>query len=167
VARQSWLNQIIVGIAAIAVLMGSGLLSAALRAGSSKPVGAIAFMQEHRLSGNIFTDFAWGEYLIWHMAPASKVFIDGRYDTVYPPNVIDDYLAFQYGAKDVLRKYPHDFVLLNPNDEAALAVMASAHEWNRIYRDGSCILFARADSEAGRIVAVDVPSQLTSDSYFP
>jgi hypothetical protein len=116
------------------------------------------------------TDFTWGEYVIWHMAPASKVFIDGRYDTVYPPRVIDDYLAFHYGAasaSDMLRKYPHDFILLSPNDEAALGLMASAPEWKRLYRDGSCILFARTDSAAAQIPAVDVPPQRTPPSDFP
>jgi hypothetical protein len=168
--RASRTGQILIATVAVILLIGSGLLSPTLRAGSAKPVGAIAFMRTHRLSGNVMSDFAWGEYLIWHMAPASKVFIDGRYDTVYPPRVIDDYLAFQYGepgAKNVLRKYPHDFILLSPNDEAALALIASAPEWKRIYRDGTCILFARADSEAAKIPAVDVTAQSTPPSYFP
>ena len=91
-------------------------------------------MKENRLSGNIMTDFGWGEYVIWHMAPASKVFIDGRYDTVYPASVIDDYLAFNYGeagAKDFLTRYPHDFVLLSPNDEAALDEVSRARTWKQ------------------------------------
>ncbi len=163
-------SQIGFGIAAIVVMIGSGLLSPMLRAGSPKPVGAIAFMQTHRLTGNVMGDFAWGEYLIWHMSPTSKVFIDGRYDTVYPPNVIDDYLTFQSGepgAKDVLRKYPHDFILLSPNDEPALALVGAAPEWKRIYRDRSSSLFARADSEAAKIPAVDVSTQSAPPSYFP
>lgn len=168
--RAPRISQILLAAVGAILLIGSGLLSPMLRAGSSKPLGAIAFMQTRRLSGNMMSDFGWGEYVIWHMAPASKVFIDGRYDTVYPPDVIDDYLAFHFGepdAKEVLRKYPHDFILLSPNDETALAVMASAPGWKQLYRDGSCIVFARANSEAARIPAVTVPPQHTPPSYFP
>ena len=166
----NWINQIILAAAAIVLLLESGLLSPTLRAGTARPVGAIAFMQERGLSGNIMTDFTWGEYVIWHMAPASKVFIDGRYDTIYPPDVVDDYLAFHYGAagaKEVLRKYRHDFILLSPNDEAALAVTASAPEWKQLYRDGSCVLFVRTDSTAAEISPVIVAPRDTPPSDFP
>ena len=50
----------------------------------------------------------WGEYLIWHTAPEDKVFIDGRYDTVYPFKVIGDYLEFYFdqpGASAVLESF--------------------------------------------------------------
>jgi hypothetical protein len=168
--RASRTAQIFIAAAGAILLIASGLFSPTLRAGSFKPVRAIAFMQTHRLSGNVMSDFAWGEYLIWHLAPASKVFIDGRYDTVYPPTVIDDYLTFQYGepgAKDVLRKYPHDFILLSPNDGSALALVGAELEWKAIYRDRSSILFARADSEAAKIRTVDVAAQIPPPSYFP
>jgi hypothetical protein len=162
-------SRIVPAVAAIALLFGSGLFSPVLRAGSAKPTGAIAFIQAHHLNGNVLTDFAWGEYVIWNL-PASKVFIDGRYDTVYPSAVIDDYLAFDSGAtgaERVLRKYPHDFILLGPNNHAALAVTEAAPKWKRIYRDRNCVLFARADLAAARIVSVEVPAQFTPASNFP
>ena len=49
-----------------------------------------------RLHGNMLSNFADGEYLIWHL-PASRVFIDGRYDTVYPQQVVNQYLEFING----------------------------------------------------------------------
>ncbi len=168
--RPKRLNQIVIAMAGTALLIGTGLMSRTLRAGSAKPIGAVNFMRLKHLSGNVMSDFGWGEYLIWHLARSSKVFIDGRYDTVYPPNVIDDYLAFHFGdadAKDFLRKYPHDFVLLTPSNQAALEVMESAPVWKQIYRDGSCILFTRANSEAAKVSAVEVLAQETPPSYFP
>jgi hypothetical protein len=168
--RASGTSQIVIAAIGAMLLIRGGLLSPTLRAGSFKPVGAISFMQAHRLNGNVMSDFSWGEYLIWHLAPASKVFIDGRYDTVYPPNAIDDYLAFQYGepgAKEVLRKYPHDFILLSTKSESALSLVGAAPEWKPIYRDRNSILFARGDSEAARIPAVDAGAQSPPPSYFP
>src|SRR4029077_12097160 len=116
----------------------TGLLSRKLKAGNPYPVGPIAFMKEHHLSGNIMPSFLWGEYVIWHMSPASKVFIDGRYDTVFPHEVIRDYLVFNYGqpgASQFLTKYPHDFILLSRLDETPCKEMETAAGWKQIYRD--------------------------------
>ncbi|HLI80699.1 MAG TPA: hypothetical protein VKV03_12000, partial [Candidatus Binataceae bacterium] len=66
ISQRNWTSQSIIAGAAIVVLIETGLFSSALRAGSPKPVGAIEYMQEAGLSGNILTDFAWGEYVIWH-----------------------------------------------------------------------------------------------------
>lgn len=167
---RNWIHEVVFAGVALALMIGSGLFSSKLRAGDPRPVGAVAFMEEHGLNGNILADFRWGEYLIWHMTPASKVFVDGRYDTVLPPQVINDYLALHYGkpgAINVLREYPHDYVLLSPDDEPALAVMATAPEWRQIYRDANCILFVRTDSTAAKIPAVVVSAQNTPRSYFP
>ena len=168
--RASRVKQILVAGMGASLLIVSGLLSSTLRAGSPRPVGAMSFMRFKHLSGNVMSDFDWGEYVIWHLTPASKVFIDGRYDTVYPSQVIDDYLAFHFGeggAGAVLRKYPHDFILLRSHDAPALAVMAAASDWKAIYRDASCVLFARAESDAGKIPSVVVSAQETPASYFP
>jgi len=78
-------------------------------------------MQRHGLTGNVLNDFNWGGYLIWHLTPASKVFIDGRYDTVYSITEINDYLLFYFdrpGGSRVLSAYPHDFVLIPPRSAA-------------------------------------------------
>jgi hypothetical protein len=168
VSPRGWISQVIMSAAAIVLLIGTGLLSTALRAGSPKPVGAIAFMQEAGLSGNVLTDFGWGEYVIWHMVPTSKVFIDGRYDTVYPPEVIDDYLDFHSGrGKDFLDKYLHDFVMLSPADKPELELIETAHNWEQLYRDASCVLFARTNSAAGNIPPLVVSPQRTPPSFFP
>jgi hypothetical protein len=164
------LSRILVDVAATAVLIGTGLLSPKLRAGSHKPVGAIRFMREHRLSGNIMAKFDWGEYVIWYMAPASRIFIDGRYDTVYPPVVIDNYLAFHFGApiaKGFLSQYPHDFVLIDNSDIAPLAQASAAPQWKCLYRDATCSLFVRANSSAARFPATNVSAHDTPASYFP
>src|SRR5258708_920801 len=68
---------------AIVLAIFGGLFSRRLILGSDTPIGALAFVREHHLHGNVLSNFAHGEYLIWHL-PDSKVFIDRRYDTVYP-----------------------------------------------------------------------------------
>jgi len=41
------------------------------------PQAAVAFLEKHSSSGQVFSIYAWGGYLIWKM-PDKKVFIDGR-----------------------------------------------------------------------------------------
>ncbi|MGO8801488.1 hypothetical protein, partial [Candidatus Binatus sp.] len=147
--RSPTINQLAVAVAAFELLILTGLFSKKMAAGDSYPVGAIAYMKEHHLTGNILADFQWGEYVIWHMPPASKVFIDGRYDTVYPPKVIDDYLPFTNGeaaGKKILVNYPHDFVLVGQKNDPAYKLIVAQPGWKQIYRDDSCVLFARDTS---------------------
>ncbi|MFI5352102.1 MAG: hypothetical protein ACHQZS_03990 [Candidatus Binatales bacterium] len=142
----------------IAILLAaySGLFSNRLPASAPFPAGAVAFMQQHGLGGNLLCDFNWGEYLIWHNAPRSRVFIDGRYDTVYPSSVIRDYLAFYFDqprGAEVLAAYPHDFVLVPPLSGAAYLTSRSP-DWTLVYRDPVAMLFARTDSAAAAIPPV-------------
>jgi len=150
----------------IAILLAaySGLFSNRLPESTPVPAGAVAFMQQHGLGGNLLCDFNWGEYLIWHNAPRSRVFIDGRYDTVYPSSVIRDYLAFYFdqpGGAAVLAAYPHDFVLVPPLSGAAYLTSRSP-DWTLVYRDPVAMLFARKNSAAAGIPPVrgDAPVTL-------
>jgi len=143
----SGISQAIVGALAIVVLVETGAFSSRIPAAKRYPASAIAFMQAHRLHGNILNYFAWGQYLIWHCSADSKIFIDGRYDLVYPPDIIQQYLDFYNNrsrAADVLDHYPHDFVLMPPpspiND-----LLRSRTDWKLIYRDSTANLYARAN----------------------
>jgi hypothetical protein len=125
-------------------------------------------MQAHDLHGNILGDFGWGEYLIWHTAPASKVFIDGRYDTVYPYGLISRYIAFYFdrlGAQALLTAYPHDLILIPPTSRAYNLMLRQA-AWKLIYRDADSALFARTYSPA-KISSTPVAGAAPKVGYFP
>ena len=168
--RSPTINQLMVAVAAFELLILTGLFSKKMGANDPYPVGAISYMKEHRLSGNILADFQWGEYVIWHMPPASKVFIDGRYDTVYPPKVIDDYLAFANGkvvGKETLVNYPHDFVLVGQKNDPPYKLVIAQPGWKQIYRDDSCVLFARDASAAAKMTPITVSVKDTPENSFP
>lgn len=154
---------------AAALATFSGIFSPRLRTDMPYPAGAVAFMRERGLHGNVLGDFGWGEYLIWHTAPPSKVFIDGRYDTVFPGRAIDDYVAFYFDlprASEVLRAYPHDFVLIPPS-APAFALMQKAPGWKLLYHDGNAVLYARASDAAGKIAGAPIDGGATATMYFP
>ena len=166
---RSPVNQWMVGVLAIALGIAFGLFSPQLHTPDVYPTGAVAFMQRHALTGNVLNDFNWGEYLIWHLTPASKVFIDGRYDTVYSITEINDYLLFYFdrpGGSRVLSAYPHDFVLIPPRS-AAFRLMTNATGWTLVYKDGNSALFARAASPAANIPGVPVTGAKPANQYFP
>jgi hypothetical protein len=155
---------------AIALALLAGLFSARLAVDVHEyPVGAISFMRQHNLHGNILNDFGWGQYLIWKSEPESKVFIDGRYDTIYPAKVINEYLDFisaKTGVLKILGEYPHDLVLI-PLKAPAVKIMNATPGWKLIYQDGNALLFARADSAAARLPGAPIEGTLPSASVFP
>ena len=155
---------------AVAVLaVSNGLFSSRLSADIRYPAGAVAFMRQHHLSGNVLCEFAWGEYLIWQLYPSSRVFIDSRYDMVYPPRVINDDLTFFFdrpGAAAVLRAYPHGFVMIPPRCRA-YGLVRHAADWTLIYQDSDAALFARADSAAARFKGAPAMAAEPATQYFP
>ncbi len=147
--------EILIAVVAIVFARYSGILSPGIDATDS-PADAVSFMNSHRLSGNVLTDYAWGQYVIWHGAPGMKVFIDSRYDLAYPPTVVQDYLELASnlpGGSHTLAAYPHDFVLVQKNSPAA-KLMDSQRDWRLIYSDDKARLYARANSAAARLKGV-------------
>ncbi len=155
-------------IGALAICIGNGLFSPRLQDFTGYPVGAIAFMQQHRLQGRILNEFLWGSYILWH-APDSKVFIDGRFEMVYPPSVQRAYLDFIAGgtaARAVLTAYPPDYVLVRADSTAARFADAQP-DWRLIYRDPVAVLFARAGAPAVHLGGLPMVRDAAPPSLFP
>jgi hypothetical protein len=107
------------------------------------PVGAVKFIKEEGLSGNILAKFEYGEYLIWELYPKCLVAIDGRYETVYPPEVAEKYFNFQSGSsnwRQFLEDYPPDFLLLEKTDKIMKLVQRESG-WRPIFSDTCFVLF--------------------------
>lgn len=111
------------------------------------PQGAVDFIQEANLRGNLLPRFEWGEYLIWTLYPQIRVGLDGRYETVYPPGLCREYFNFLFGGpgwKDFLVRYPHDFLLIDPGAPVAEGLRQHTG-WKIIYQDSGSILFTKTD----------------------
>jgi hypothetical protein len=162
-------NQMILSGLAITMLLANGFFSANIRTTTAYPAGAVAFMQQHALGGHILNDVNWGSYLIWHLAPRSQIFIDTRFETVYPSSLIIPYLRFyanRPGYNDVLLSYRHDFVLVSATI-GAFAVMMRQPNWVLIYRDRDAALFAPRDSAAAKLPGLPVTGDVANDRRFP
>ncbi len=111
------------------------------------PLGAVAFITKNSLSGNLLTEFNWGEYLIWTLYPRIRVSLDGRFETVYPEEVCRSYFDFKYGRENwrqFLQKYPPDMILIDSRFRLH-TLLNSEPGWRRVYHDSGCVLFLRQD----------------------
>jgi hypothetical protein len=114
------------------------------------PVGAVKYLQQHRLSGKLLVYFNWGEYCLWKLYPQCQVAIDGRYETVYPPTVNREYFNFLEARKNwrnFLRHYPPDLILIELRSRL-YPLLSRDPEWRQVYADPGCVLFRRHEEVA-------------------
>lgn len=163
------LHQFVFGAAGVVVLVATGLFTNRLPADQAYPGRLLAFMQSYSLHGNILDDVNWGNYLIWHCEPPSRVFVDNRFETAYPNQLLNEYFRFLYGKKGwsaLLGQYHHDFVLIGVK-RPAYRKMLLRRDWVLIYRDPLAALFAPAGSPATRISGIPVIGGAPRATYFP
>ena len=114
------------------------------------PVGAVRALQEAGAQGNIAVPLDWGEYVLWFLAPAVKVSLDGRFATVFPEDVVEDNFNFFTGARGwerLLERYPTQAALVPAGWPCPVR---SLSDWRLAYRDRSTELYVKAD-QAGTL----------------
>jgi hypothetical protein len=161
----------LMAICAIALFLVGGTLSNNLKTWKPMPTGALAFMQQHKLHGNLLPQFEWGSWILWHMGDAFKVYIDPRGELVYTDKQEGDYARFFYGmegADKLLDAYPHDYVLMGVHDKGADVVRRDPR-WHLLYSDQTAALFGRhalpgEAPVAGNVAGADGKAK---DTYFP
>jgi hypothetical protein len=114
------------------------------------PAGAIATLRSDP-AGRVFTYDQWGDYLIYRLYPAYKVFVDGRcdfYGTDFEEKLVD-VLHIKYGWEKTLSGFGVDTILLPPSAPLSGALKESSH-WRVVYDDGIALVF-RPTSRAGGV----------------
>lgn len=109
------------------------------------PLDAVEFLRTHGIGGNVAMPFEWGAYAIAKLPPESRVFIDGRFEAVYPPQVIDDYFAFMHGTdgwERLLDAYPTDVVVVQRWRNIHPRLFAHP-EFQYVYSDPAALIFVR------------------------
>lgn len=122
------------------------------------PMGAISFIDSQNLTGNLLTDYGWGQYVIWHLHPRIRVGFDGRYRTVYPADVEQKFLDFQALTSNsttvtpMLDEFETDIVLL-PANRGPQAYMAQRSDWHLVYRDEQASVYVRDTAPHQQLIA--------------
>lgn len=89
---------------------------------------------------NIFCDYAWGEYLLFHL-PNKRVSMDGRYETVYTPQTCQAYFDFMHGKTNELPLKTELAVLFKHSPAARQ--LDSMPEFSRIFEDDYTALWIK------------------------
>jgi hypothetical protein len=133
---------VLAGLWTAHALVGVGHL--AVRA-TSFPIGAVRFMEEQGIGGNVAVGFNWGSYLIGKCFPRCRVSMDGRYESPYPADHYAVNRDFEAGGPHwtrLLTEYPSEVALLNTGSGAAQR-LPSTSGWTLVYRDPVAVLFVR------------------------
>lgn len=108
------------------------------------PVEAVRFLKRAGSSGNLAVAFDWGEYAIWHLYPACRVSIDGRYTTAYPPDVIDRAWRFSDGRPGGEEMLADAAIALVERRGGAARMLAEHAGWRQVHADPTAVVFVRA-----------------------
>lgn len=122
------------------------------------PAGALSVVRKPE-SQRIFATDQWGDFLIYNLYPAKKVFIDGRSDFYGDKFGLKylDVMGVKYGWEKTLDQYAIDTVLLSPAAPLATTLKIS-RDWRLVYDDGVAVVFRRADDGRARVTGSLVSS---------
>ena len=116
----------------------------------TKPVAAVKFIEQANLTGNMFNNDEFGDYVIYAAWPRYKVFFDGRID-MYGANRLKEYTkvtGFEDGWEKILDKYRISWIFFNTKSQLT-RFLKERKDWVLIYQDKVASIFIR-NSEVNR-----------------
>jgi tetratricopeptide (TPR) repeat protein len=125
---------------------------------SQFPVGAVRFLEEESIDGNMFNMMGWGGYLVYHGYPGRKVFIDGRLDLYgeeFSRRYLDAYFLSS-GIEKLLKEYDIGYFVLDYPDQAEARMiqypLSQNPDWALVYWDDNSLVYVRNDSTYAPVV---------------
>jgi hypothetical protein len=118
----------------------------------------VEFLQREKLSGKMFNNDEFGDYMVYAAWPKYQVFMDGRTD-MYREKFISPYLKVAHarpGWKNILAQFDIDWVIFD-TDSALTAALRESNDWQPIYSDKIATIFIRKNS-ANQSLAAKYPA---------
>jgi len=108
------------------------------------PERALAVLQGPETQ-HIFAEDQWGDYLIYHLYPSKKVFIDGRSDFYGDKFGLRylDLVEVKYDWQTILDKYAIDTIVIKP-EWALASTLKISRDWRVVYDDTVSVVFRRS-----------------------
>jgi hypothetical protein len=122
------------------------------------PRGAADFVEAHGIGGKLFNRYEDGGYLIYRLAPRSRVVVDGRAD-VYGDRFIKDYVHVYSGGADWRARFERlgaDLAVL-PLDAPIRQLLLEDLRFREVYRDKYFSVLQREPSHASAANHRSVP----------
>ncbi len=140
-----------------AYLLATSILSrSALTLGieeSRFPARAASFIQTEQPAARMFNLYDWGGYLIWRLAPRTKVFVDGR--LVLYGDLIRDYFQIQDGSErwqELLDRRGVTLALTN-HDYVLSMRLAESPDWTLVHVSEPAVVYAKNIPENRDLIA--------------
>lgn len=128
------------------------------------PVAAAEFLKQEPITGHMFNNDEFGDYLIFAAWPAYHVFMDGRSD-MYGAHYGRSYFTIagaQRGWKTELEKYNITWVIFDTFSPLTAALQEDRQDWQPIYADRIATVFVKKTPAHAALVAkypgVTIPS---------
>jgi hypothetical protein len=102
--------------------------------------------------------FDWGEECIWEL-PESPVSIDGRLDTCYPRQLLQEHWNFYDGKpvdREILDINQADFALLR-SDVVGILTLKHDPAWTVVYQDRLSVVLVRNLKQFRKLQGVGLP----------
>lgn len=80
------------------------------------PILEVEFLKANKIKGNILCEFHDGSYVAYKLYPNNFIFMDGKYEEVYPNDliyVLKDINLVKNGWEKHLQTYPTDIIILS------------------------------------------------------
>lgn len=112
------------------------------------PFSMVMYMKDQGMKGHIFNEYGVGGYLIYHLSPDSKVYIDGRTDILYQPEHFARFLKVRNSPSEFaleMEQYGFDYVVLE-TDPLAFSAMHNTGIFTLDFADARHALFVRENA---------------------
>lgn len=141
----NWLLLIVIALAA-AIKIALPLLPANLAKAEQEilPLGAVAWIEQHRPTREMFNSYNWGGYLLWRLWPQYPVYADGRTD-VYDDTFLREYMSVTLAQGDwqaVLDRRNVGFIVIEAGSVLDTFLQRESG-WRETYRDKLAVIYVR------------------------
>jgi len=117
------------------------------------PEESITFTLNNKLSGPLFNNYGDGGYLIWHLYPQHRLFIDGR-----TPNLYDNNFYWYYRSlnndnifEKISGTYQFNLALL-PNGSQLANKLSDNDEWALVFFDNASQVLTRRSTSTSEFI---------------
>lgn len=112
------------------------------------PLKEIEFVKINNIKGNLLINFGLGSYASYKLYPNNLIFMDGRYEEVYPdfmlPMMKKFYLQIE-GKDELLKKFPTDIIIMEKY-YPAYVFLKTSKDWHLAYEGKDFGVFVKSQT---------------------
>jgi hypothetical protein len=131
-------------IVAITILIGALLIGRPMRnvnrfEPAIFPVDAVSWLEAHPQTGRMFNAFDWGGYILFHLWPEQKAFIESQTDvTGEATREYEKVITLQEGWQEVFKQYNITWAIIPPQWPLTKELIALG--WQTAYQDQTAVI---------------------------